>query len=137
MLRIAARHADIVGVNPNLRSGRVDAETAADALPDRFDEKVAWLRDSAGDRFAELELSCLMFFVQETDDPDGFAATMAPMFGLEPDDVKQVPLALFGSIDEMCDALEARRDRWGFSYFCCQAEAMDTLAPVVERLRGR
>ena len=40
MLSIAAREADIVGVNPNLKSGRVDLDTAADALAERYDQKI-------------------------------------------------------------------------------------------------
>ena len=137
MLGIAAREADIVGVNPSLHTGQIDAETASDATAAAYDTKLARLREAAGDRFDDLELNCLMFFVAPTDDPLGFAATMAPMFGLSPEEVLEVPLALIGSVDEMCEALEARRDRWGLSYFCCQAETMDALAPVVARLAGQ
>ena len=105
-------------------------------VAERFDEKVAWVKAAAGDRYADLELNCLMFFVTQTDDPDGFAETMAPAFGLTADQVKEVPLALFGSIEQMCDTLEARRERWDFSYFVCQKDVMDQLAPVVAKLNG-
>jgi probable F420-dependent oxidoreductase len=136
MLSIAAREADIVGVNPSLTSGQVDATTAADATAAAYDRKLATLRAAAGDRFAELELNCLMFFVAQTDDRLGLASNIAPMFGLTPEEVLDVPIALLGSVDEMCDTLEARRERWGLSYFVCQADAVDALAPVVARLAG-
>jgi hypothetical protein len=36
----------------------------------------------------------------------------------------------------MIEALEARRDRWGFSYIVVQGDAMEAFAPVVARLNG-
>jgi probable F420-dependent oxidoreductase len=136
MLSIAAREADIVGINPNLRSGRIDAETAGDAVAAAYDQKVEWVRDAAGPRFESLELNCLMFFVNLTDDSKGFAESMAPVFGLSPDEVLDVPAALFGTVDEMCERLLARRERWGLSYIVCQKEAMADMAPVVAKLTG-
>ncbi|MBX7159431.1 MAG: TIGR03621 family F420-dependent LLM class oxidoreductase [Acidimicrobiia bacterium] len=136
MLRIAAREADIVGVNPSLRSGAVDTTTTADATAAAYDDKLAVLREAAGTRFDDLELSCLLFFVTATDDRLAFATNIAPAFGLTPEDALEVPLALAGSVDEMCDQLEARRERWGISYVVCQSGAADTLAPVVARLAG-
>jgi probable F420-dependent oxidoreductase len=136
MLGIAAREADIVGVNPNLRSGRVDAETAADANAERYDQKLEWVQAAAGDRFDDIELNCLLFLVNETDDAAGFAATIAPIFRMTEDEVRHTPGALFGTTEEMCDELLARRERWGFSYVVVQKDAMDALAPVVAKLAG-
>ncbi len=136
MLSIAAREADIVGVNPSLASGQIDASTAADATAEAYARKLATLRAAAGDRFDDLELNCLMFFVAQTDDREGLAGNMAPMFGLTAEQVLDVPIALLGTVDQMCETLEARRDRWGLSYFVCQADAVDALAPVVARLAG-
>lgn len=136
VLGIAARQAQIVGVNPSLRSGRIDAETAADATASATDRKVAWVKEAAGDRFDEIELNCLLFAVIETADAAGTAEMMAGMFGISPDEVRDVPHALIGSVDEMCELLQARRERWGFSYIVVQGDALDTLAPVVARLAG-
>ncbi|MBX7161853.1 MAG: TIGR03621 family F420-dependent LLM class oxidoreductase, partial [Acidimicrobiia bacterium] len=108
MLRIAAREADIVGVNPSLRSGAVDTTTTADATAAAYDDKLAVLREAAGARFDDLELSCLLFFVTATDDRFAFATNIAPAFGITPEDALEVPLALTGSVDEMCEQLEAR-----------------------------
>lgn len=136
MLGIAAREADIVGVNPSMRSGAIDASTAADATLAAYDRKLATLREAAGDRFDDLELNCLLMFVTETSDRLGFATNIAPMFGITPEEALEVPIALTGTVDEMCEQLEARRERWGFSYVVCQAGSEDTLAPVVARLAG-
>ena len=61
VLGIAGRHADIVGINPSIPKGYVDASAAQDTTPERVDQKVQWLRDGAGDRFDDLELNVLVF----------------------------------------------------------------------------
>jgi hypothetical protein len=44
---------------------------------------------------------------------------------------------LAGSVDEMCERLERRRETLGISYILVADELMDALAPVVARLAGR
>src|ERR1700679_1443730 len=51
VLSFAARHAGIVSINVNLREGTGGAETAPNASPERTREKVAWVKEAAGDRF--------------------------------------------------------------------------------------
>ncbi|HRA35258.1 MAG TPA: TIGR03621 family F420-dependent LLM class oxidoreductase, partial [Acidimicrobiales bacterium] len=57
LLRWAGATADIVGVNASIHSGEIDEAAAHDALADRIDEKVGWVREGAGDRFDDLELN--------------------------------------------------------------------------------
>ncbi len=45
MLRFAGATADIVGVNPSIHSGEVDADAARDGLADRMDAKLGWVRE--------------------------------------------------------------------------------------------
>ena len=51
-----------MSINANLREGTGGAETAADATPADPDRS-AWVREAAGDRFADLELNALIGFV--------------------------------------------------------------------------
>ena len=136
VLGIAAREADIVGINPNLRAGEVGPDAASDATAAATDRKVEWVREAAGDRFDDLELNALVLACIESDDRQGTAEMMAGVFGITPDEMLEVPHALMGTIDEMAADLEARRERWGFSYHVVQQDAMETLAPVVARLAG-
>jgi probable F420-dependent oxidoreductase len=136
MLRIAAREADIVGINPSLQAGEVNAEAARDALAGRLDEKVALVKDAAGDRFDDLELNVLVFIGMLTDDRRGLAEAMAPGFGLAADDVMDIPYAWFGSVPEICDQLRAWRERWGVSYWVLGLDAADAMLPIVEELTG-
>ncbi len=68
VLRIAAQHADIVGINPRLSAGEVTAEAGQDARAEMVDKKVQWIKEAAGDRFDDLELNILVFFTTVTDD---------------------------------------------------------------------
>ncbi|MGH2898319.1 MAG: LLM class flavin-dependent oxidoreductase, partial [Solirubrobacteraceae bacterium] len=47
VLRLAGRHADIVGINPSLPEGKITPNSAADLAPERLDEKLAAVRAGA------------------------------------------------------------------------------------------
>ncbi len=136
ILTLAARKADIVGINPKIASGAIDGDVAQNGAADRTDEKIRWVKDAAGDRYADLELNMLVFAVVVTDDARGTAEMMAPMFGLDPDEVADYPLAWIGTEDEIVASLQARRERWDVSYLVVQADAMEAAAPIVARLAG-
>jgi len=136
VLGIAAREADIVGINPNMHAGEVGPAAAADAVAASADKKIAWVKEAAGDRFDDLELNCLTFMTVITDDRDDFSAKVAPIFDIPVDEVGDVPHAFIGTVDQISHDLEVRRDRWGFSYFVVQADAIDDFAPVVAKMTG-
>ena len=136
LLEFAAREADIVGVNPSTRAGRNDPRTAQDCLPAAFDQKLATLRRAAGERFASLELNGWLSSVEVTADARSRAARFEGHFGVGVDDVLDVPVMLFGTIDEMVERLQARRERWALSYFVVQAGVARQFAAVVARLAG-
>ena len=136
MLQIAAREADIIGINPNLAPGEVNAEVGRDGTAERADRKLAWVREAAGDRFDDIEFNTLLYIAMVSDDRLATAGQFAPMFGLEAEEALDVPNALVGSIDEMCDDLIKRRERWQLSYYVVSEGAMESLAPVVERMAG-
>ncbi|HEX6418180.1 MAG TPA: TIGR03621 family F420-dependent LLM class oxidoreductase [Acidimicrobiales bacterium] len=137
VLGLAGREADIVGVNPAIRSGRVDADAARDGAAAATDRKLAWVRQAAGDRYDRIEIQVLLYACVVTDDRAGTLAMLAPLFGLEPGEVGTHPHALVGSTDQIADDLAARRERWDMSYVVVQGpDAMRAAAPVVARLAG-
>jgi probable F420-dependent oxidoreductase len=136
VLSIAGREADIVGINPSIPSGQVDTEAARSGAADRTDQKVAWVREAAGDRFDDLELNLLVFSCVLTEDRTGTIEAMAPMFGLDPAEVQDHPHTMVGTVDQICEDLERRRERWGTSYITIQGDAMETAAPIVAKLAG-
>ena len=137
MLTLAAQRADIVAVNVSLHTGVMDESVATGATAEATDEKVALVRDVAGSRFGAIELSVGAFLASITDNRHSFAAALAGGFGLSTEEALASPHALFGTVDECVATLEARRERWGFSYVTLPAEAAEEMAPVVERLAGR
>ncbi len=136
VLKIAGREADIIGINPTMPNGAADADAAQTGLAAETDKKLAWVREGAGDRYDELEINLLTFACMVTDDREGLIDKVAPAFGLAPPDVAAFPHAMIGSIDQICDDLEARRQRWQASYIVVQQDAMEPMAPVVARLTG-
>jgi alkanesulfonate monooxygenase SsuD/methylene tetrahydromethanopterin reductase-like flavin-dependent oxidoreductase (luciferase family) len=136
VLSIAARHADIVSVNPNLVAGLGGAETAPDTVPAMTTQKIGWVREAAGDRFDQLELNVLIGFCMVTDDPHSIADAMAPAFGgISAEECLHVPICLIGSVDAMVEELQWRREEWGFSYIGIEGPWED-FGAVVSRLAG-
>ncbi len=143
LLRFAAREADIIGLNPVRRSNAEWADqNVIDATADATDRKLGWIRDAAGARFDDLELSIVAPFVVITDDRVGLAESIA--VGLDtgddvdtgPDAVLSSPYVLLGTADEIADTLRERRGRWQISYYVCNDDSVETMAPIVERLNG-
>lgn len=136
ILRLAATTADIVALNVNLRAGVIDERAFPDGTPDATDRKIGWLRDAAGDRFDQLELQARVHLAMVTDDRDSVIHELAPGFGLTTEEAAATPHALIGSVDQICDQLVERRERWGISYLGMSGDQLDAFAPIVTRLAG-
>jgi probable F420-dependent oxidoreductase len=136
VLSLAARRADIVGIAPRAATGAVDATSAATGTGPATDEKLAWVRAAAGNRYDDLEINVLLFAVIPADDPAPTYDMLAGIFGIDASEGPQVPHVLVGTPDAMCEALQARRERWDMSYIICQADALDAMTPVVAKLAG-
>jgi probable F420-dependent oxidoreductase len=134
VLSIAGREAQIVGINPSIHSGQVDAAAAQNGAADVTDEKLGWVKAAAGDRYADIEINLLQFAAIVTDDRTGTAEMMAPLFGLPPEELETYPHACIGTVEQICESLQARRDRWDASYIVFQGD-LDAMAPVVAALR--
>jgi probable F420-dependent oxidoreductase len=136
MLGLAAREADIVNVNYDLREGRISRKLAQTGLAQVTDQKLDWIREAAGPRLQQIELSVFIFFATITDDREGVASAMAPAIGSETKDVLEVPHFLIGTCDQLVEDLQRRRDRYGISYVVVPGEVAEDFAPVVQRLAG-
>jgi probable F420-dependent oxidoreductase len=136
MLSLAAREADIVNVNFDLRDGRVSRALVRSGLADATDEKMAWIREAAGDRLENIELSVTVFLANITDDPSAVVTPMAAALGSDAADLLEMPHFLIGTADQVTDQLQRRRDRYGISFVIVPGDVAESLAPVVERLTG-
>jgi alkanesulfonate monooxygenase SsuD/methylene tetrahydromethanopterin reductase-like flavin-dependent oxidoreductase (luciferase family) len=142
ILALAAREADVVGVNVSMATGNV-AESGPSGLEGEMDRRVAWVREVAGaERFSQLEFTVRVTAVDVL--PDGTPAAdrlaraeaAGRATGLSGEQALAAPTVLVGTVDEICADLVARRERFGFSYVCVSQGAMEAFAPVVQRLAG-
>ena len=137
LLSVAARYADIVGINPAARSGTHDVETDRDAGADRTDQKLVWLRDAAGRRFDSLELGMNAYVALVTLDRERAEKALVERFRMPAEQALRVPYAWVGPVERICEHLEFCRERWCVSYWAVPAQAREAMAPVVERMSGR
>jgi probable F420-dependent oxidoreductase len=137
VLRFAGRVADIVGVNASIHSGEIDTAAAQDSLAARFDEKVGWVRDGAGDRFDGIEINAWIAIGSVTEDGTATAEALAPMYDTDAASVLSSPLTLIGSVDQISEMLHERRKQWGYSYIVLPGAQAQEFAPVVAALSGK
>jgi len=140
-LTFAAREAQIVGFAPRLpRPAEPDVQSL---LAEATVEKLEWVREAAGARFADLELSTYGSLgpAQITDDARGAARALAARLqarygcALTEDEVLESPHAFIGTVDALVEKCQMLRERFGLSYIFPIAEPA-AFAPVVERLAG-
>ncbi len=78
------------------------------------------MREAAGARFADLELGILVAQVCTTEDREQaaqfIATTLAAGLNVSTDVILQAPYLLIGTVNQICEDLLARRERFGISY---------------------
>jgi probable F420-dependent oxidoreductase len=133
MLRLAARHADIVGVLPAPIRDSTGSEDPRDRLPAAFDAKLAVVREAARDRFADLQISAFGTFVvtgkrrAETED----LIARRGWTGIDVEAVWQMPTLFIGSRDQIRADLRARCERFGLSYLIIGENGLPALAEII------
>lgn len=136
VLTLAGRQADIVSLNFDNSAGVIGPQGVGSSTAELTDEKIRWIREGAGDRFDEIELEIAAYFTVITGNGEAAAAGLAGAFGLTVEQMRDHPNALIGSVDEICDRLLARRERYGISYITVSGPNAEAFAPVVARLSG-
>jgi probable F420-dependent oxidoreductase len=141
ILSVAGRHADIIGINPNLQHGVVSSEAILDMTPERVAQKVAWAREAAegaGRSVADIEFQASMLLCRVSSS-GGRAATavssLAAQANVDPELLAQSPVALAGSIEQCIERLLENRERFGISYVNLGGN-VDGVGPIVQRLAG-
>jgi len=121
MLSIAARQADIITIMPGWGVQGVD-EVHKD-----IQQKIAWVQENAGERFAHLQFCQTIYNIEITDNqvPVSTPPGMPPM---------QI---LSMTTEQAVEYLLKLRERYGHSYFQIFDGQMENFAPVVARLTGQ
>src|SRR5882757_1948189 len=133
LLALAAREADIVGFSGiTFRDGGASPPDVSAWRAPAVDKRVRLVREAAGEeRFAHLELNALVQRVIVTEDRHAAAEELARRWPqLNPSELLQSPYVLVGTVEQMVEDLQARRRRWGISYYAIHEPYLDDFALV-------
>jgi len=133
MLELAGREAEIVAVIPPGAGVRPPApdDVAAAGVRRQLDA----VRQAAGPRFDEIELSCFLD-VTLTDERDRTIAELAEKAKMDPAVLGSSVYRGIGTLDQVREHIIRVRRETGIAYFCLRGPHVEELAPVVRDLSG-
>ena len=136
MLRLAARHADIVGLLPAPIRDSTDSDDPRDRLPAAFDAKIRVVREAAGGRFGNLEINAFGTFIitDERRAETGNMIVRRGWTGIDVETVWQMPTIFIGSPQQIRSDLRARQERFGLSYLVVGENDLPAIAEIVSDL---
>lgn len=134
LLSLAAREADIVSLVPKAKPGALDFNDGSHAATE---QKIAWIRKAAGERLAALELNTLVFECVVTDQRRRVAEELAQKWEIPVEHVLNSVHFLVGTVEQITEAVQMWRERFGISYVTVFPLSMDAFAPVVAKLAGQ
>jgi len=135
ILALAGREAKIVAiVAPGITgSGKVPPENFT---LDTMRDQIGLVRDAAGARFGEIELSMFLDCIL-TDDREKIIGDLAEKAKVEPDALSNSAYRGIGTLQEIRDHILRVRDAIGITYFCLRGPDVESLGPIVAELTGR
>jgi probable F420-dependent oxidoreductase len=138
MLTLAGQEADIVGISPLGRTawGFEQFGPSLATSSHRIAAQLDWIRDAAGGRFDDLELSVMAHHLEITDDVVGTATHLASSWGSTPQQIVESPHVFLGPTGRVIETLQERRERYGISYVVFLGADLEAVEPVVGRLAG-
>jgi probable F420-dependent oxidoreductase len=139
VLALAGERADIVSLNFNNSAGKIGAASVSSSTADETAKKVEWVKAGAGDRFDDLELEIGAYFtavVPTADAASAAADAVGARMGMSGDAIASHPHAFIGSIEQIIDLLQERRERYGISYVTVADRNATAFAPIVAALSG-
>ena len=138
MLAIAAREANTIGILNGDYSTGTEIDDPLKRLPEALPEKIQWIRQAAGERFEQVELSAMIAPILTSNQRQG-AEQCARQHGwsaIRPEDVLEMPSIFIGSAEQISEQMAERRERFGVSYYVVADADMEAFAPIVARLAG-
>jgi len=141
LLRVAAKHADIVNIISDAgKPGYIKLENVAKLTNDSFRAKVRFLREEAGRVGRDpkaIQISNAIFSTVLTDsaaETKTVAEGMAPMFNTTPEGVLQSPMALIGTPEQCIAELRRRQREWELSQVVFASTAIGLMQRLAEEV---
>jgi probable F420-dependent oxidoreductase len=141
VLDTAARLADIVGFTGFLPNHDGSSSRLTHLSAPGIAERVILVRNSAGQRFDDLELQVLVQQVAVTDRRQHVAERVASRWKIPLEVVLDTPFLLLGTAEHIAEQVVGWRERLGLSYFVTFAarpdsdQTLESLGPVIDLLR--
>jgi probable F420-dependent oxidoreductase len=134
VLSLAAQHADVVGL-----CGVAARADGSGVAPGGFtfaaaQQRIGWLREAAGERFADLELNALIQRVIVTHAAERELGELAGRLRVDVDDLRDSPYVLVGSVDAIAERLLVYRERLGITYPVVFSRDAEAFADVIGAL---
>ena len=124
LLRVAAKHADVVNIISDVgKAGRIELQSLQKLTDDSYRSKIRFLREEAkraGRDAAAIRMSNVIFTLMLTEtrkQAEDAATGMMPVFGTTPEGVRQSPLVLIGTPEDCVTELKRRAREWEISQF--------------------
>ena len=133
ILELAGREAEIVAIIPPGAGVRPSAPD--DVAVAGVRSQIEIVRQAAGRRFHEIELSCFID-VTLTDDRDRTIAELAEKSKVEPAVLGASVYRGIGTLDQVREHITRVRRETGITCFCLRGPHVEELAPVVRVLTG-
>jgi len=134
ILRVAARHAQIVAIVAYLTGQRRMTPDGVSLATMR--RQIALLREAAGARFDEIELS-MFLDIDLTTDRDAKIRELAERGNADPAVLSASMYRVIGTLEDVRAHVLRLRDEVGITYFCLRGPDVDALAPLAQELAGR
>jgi probable F420-dependent oxidoreductase len=141
LLRIAAKHADVINVISEAgRPGYISMEQVAKLTDDSFRAKVKFVRDEAarlGRDGSRIRISNVLFTCMLTESPAAtrsMAEAMAPMFQTTAEGLLQSPMALIGTPEQCVAEMKRRARDWEIDQFVFSNVTVDLARQIAEKL---
>ncbi|GFG49776.1 F420-dependent oxidoreductase [Mycolicibacterium agri] len=141
VLQLAGQLADIAGFAGITHNRDATQVRLTHFDPQGLEDRIAVVRDAAGDRFDQIELNALIQAVVCTADRAAAAAELAATLDADADALLDSPFILLGTHEQMAEMLAERQRRFGISYWTVFDEipgrpsAMPDIARVIALLR--
>jgi probable F420-dependent oxidoreductase len=139
MLMVAGREANTVGIMTTSVASGALSDDPQERLAPSVAQKVEWVRQGAGDRFDQVELSTVLSPIitdHRRRQTEQFIREHG-WVGITVEQVWEMPTVFIGSVEQIVEDIQRRREQYGFSYYVLADEDMETFAPVVARLAGK
>lgn len=135
MLRLAAAEADIVNIAPRPPITGVTSRGSTGFGLD-IHASLSIIREAAGERYDELELSVFADRMAITADADAEVQKLADEMGITPAQVNEMPHTLIGPPEALSQRILAHREQYDVSYRIIPGGFMEAFAPVVKAIGG-